>query len=110
MRKFPNPNAVPVQYHSKSHYTAEGLKGFSFGAPREAYNKVFMKTRPAIHDPTIPGPGKYDVSTFVDNLSNNSKNFTIFKKDQYIFRKYYSLEKTYISSQLPIISWAWNIY
>jgi hypothetical protein len=40
-----------------------------------------METRPFVRDPNLPGPGMYDVKTFVEKMKTDKKNFTIFKKD-----------------------------
>lgn len=46
-----------------------------------------MRTRPFEQDPAIPGPGSYDLKTFVDLKKNDNKNFSIGKKEAYEFRK-----------------------
>jgi len=53
-------------------FTKNG-KMFSFGAPRNAYDRVYYKER-IPHDRTIPGPGTYQLDT---TLGKNSKKFSI---------------------------------
>lgn len=48
-----------------------------------------MKTRPFVQDPAIPGPGSYDLKTFVELKSQDNKSFSIGKKDFYDYRKVY---------------------
>jgi hypothetical protein len=47
-----------------------------------------METKPKIIDLNIPGPGKYDVKSFVDITANNNKNFTLCTKEHFAYRKY----------------------
>jgi hypothetical protein len=47
-----------------------------------------MKTKPYIQDSDMPGPGTYDVRTFVEQIKNDPKNFTIGRKEDYCYRKY----------------------
>ena len=54
----PDPGAykLPSDF-DKSTHANQGNK-FSFGAPRNAYDRVYYKER-VPHDRTIPGPGTY---------------------------------------------------
>ena len=58
----------PIQYTNTSEFSPERSrdKGFSFGAAREAFDKVYVKEKPNLNDPAIPGPGKYTLKGFVD--------------------------------------------
>ena len=84
-----NANAS-IQYNIPSEFSPKKEKGFSFGAPREAYKRVFMNTKPFIQDPSIPGPGKYDIKSFVEKIKNDPKNFTIGRKDHFNYRNFKS--------------------
>ena len=46
-----------------------------------------MRNKPYVQEPEMPGPGMYDVKTFVEQIKNDPKNFTIGKKEDYSFRK-----------------------
>ena len=70
-----------------SDFTQVKERGFTFGAPREAFNKVFTKTQPIMPDPDMPGPGAYHVQSFVEKIQNDSRSFIMGKKDTYEFRK-----------------------
>lgn len=63
-------------------------RGFSFGASREAFQNVYMETKPKMIDPNIPGPGKYDIKSFVDITVNDNKNFTLSQKEHFGYGKY----------------------
>jgi hypothetical protein len=73
-----------------SDFSRSKERGFSFGASRDVYKRVYTKTRPFIPDPDLPGPGAYTVPTFVDQIANDHKNFIIGKKNTYEFRKFNS--------------------
>jgi hypothetical protein len=49
-------------------------KGYSFGMSREAYEKVFMETRPYVQETDMPGPGHYQIVSFVDKLLSRTSN------------------------------------
>ncbi len=49
--------------------------------------KSFVETRPYVQDPDMPGPGVYDLKSFVQNNSNNPKPFTIGSKNRTEMRK-----------------------
>lgn len=46
---------------------------YSFGASRDAYAKVYIKKHPW-HDPSLPGPGAYDLKPFP---GNNTKQYSM---------------------------------
>ena len=64
-------------------------KGYTFGASREVYKRVFTKNQPFIQDPDIPGPGTYQVPTFVERIKNDKRNFIMGGKNEYELRKYF---------------------
>ena len=41
----------------------------------------------------MPGPGYYPVKTFVENIKTDSKVFTLGKKCNYAYRKYWRTNK-----------------
>ena len=70
----------PGTYNLPSDFEKEKLgsftkngKMFSFGAPREAYDRVYYKER-IPHDRQIPGPGSYELDA---TLGKNSKKFSL---------------------------------
>ena len=77
----------PGAYQSPSDFKVSTERGFSFGCPREAYKKVYMKNKPIIQDPAMPGPGYYPVKTFVDKVKTDTKTFSLGKKNNYAYRK-----------------------
>lgn len=64
----------------KSDFDKKKEDGISFGAARETYRKVLLKTKPYVQEGDIPGPGKYEISTFVEKIANDHRSFTIGKK------------------------------
>eukprot|EP00347_Sterkiella_histriomuscorum_P017361 403349677 len=60
-------------------------KGYSFGASREVYKRVFTKTQPFMQDPEMPGPGTYDLKSFVEKLESDNRQFIIGKRDNHEF-------------------------
>jgi hypothetical protein len=38
-------------------------------------------------DPEMPGPGQYDVKSFVEKIANDNRSFIMGKKEHYEFRK-----------------------
>ena len=62
-------------------------RGFSFGASREVYKRVYTKTQPFIQDPEMPGPGTYDVKSFVERIRSDNKSMVIGKRESYEYRK-----------------------
>lgn len=47
--------------HIKGDFDHRKDKGYSFGASREVYKRVYTKTHPFIPEPEMPGPGTYDI-------------------------------------------------
>lgn len=83
-----------------SDFNTSPEKGFSFGASREVYRRVYTKTQPFIQDPDMPGPGTYDVKSFVEKIQSDSKSFILGKKENLELRKYYLFQKLF-SFQFP---------
>ena len=80
-------------------------KGFSFGAPREVYKRVFNKTQAMpCSDPDVPGPGYYNVKTFVEKIVNDNRKVIMGRRPTYEFRKY----QTFLpfSPLISLIPWA----
>jgi hypothetical protein len=70
-----------------------------------------MKNKPYMPEPEMPGPGTYDVKTFVEMVKNDPRNFTLGKKEDYAFRKKI-LFKFYLtcylySNELSILTRSW---
>lgn len=45
-----------------------------------------MKEKPQVPDPIVPGPGNYNIKGFVDEITQDTKTFTFFKKEQFNYR------------------------
>ena len=69
------------------------------------YYKVYDKNKPFISDPEQPGPGTYDVKTFVEIKANDAKTFTFGKKELYDLRKF--IEYLLYSIKFSYVSWSW---
>ena len=74
--KFPEPGAykLPSDFE-KPNTSYNAGKQFSFGAPRQAYDRVYYKER-IPHDRSVPGPGHYDQKGLTIE-KNQSKAFTL---------------------------------
>jgi hypothetical protein len=48
-----------------------------------------------VQDPEIPGPGKYDLKTFVEIKALENKSFTLGRKEFYEFRKHFPILDNY---------------
>ena len=46
-----------------------------------------MKNKPYVQEPEMPGPGTYQVKTFVQSMEKDSKMFTLGPKCDYAYRK-----------------------
>ena len=71
-KKFPEPGAyrLPSDFEKSDTIKKTGGKIFSFGASRNAYDRVYYKERiPA--DRSIPGPGKYDQEAGTMKMNKN---------------------------------------
>jgi hypothetical protein len=69
-RNKPHASPPPGNYKVPSDFDAcndsSDKKGYSFGSSRDAYKKVYMKHAPKVGQSFVPGPGNYDVKTFID--------------------------------------------
>ena len=91
----------PVQ----SDFDKHKEKGFSFGAPREVYKRVFNKTQAMLcSDPEVPGPGYYNVKTFVEKIVNDNRKVIMGRRPTYEFRKA-NVFFTFFSFIIPLIPW-----
>lgn len=48
--------------------SGKGSIAFTFGESREKYEKVFIKNKPVLGDPEVPGPGFYPLTSFIDKI------------------------------------------
>lgn len=75
-KNFPEPGSykLPSDFEKPDNSLNKG-KVYTFGAGREAYDRVYYKER-IPHDRSLPGPGHYDQNT--KTMKNNrNKSFTI---------------------------------
>ncbi|CDW75502.1 UNKNOWN [Stylonychia lemnae] len=79
----PNSMLTTEDINLPSEFSQSPKKGFSFGASREVYKRVYTKTQPFIQDPEMPGPGSYDVKSFVEKTCNDNRSFILGKKENH---------------------------
>ena len=57
---------------------------YSFGVSREKYEKVFSMTKPFIAEDDLPGPGQYQVGSFIQRMVERAKEVGKHQKDHII--------------------------